>query len=131
MNAYHFDCSPYGQGQLNTVQSQLSFLANKKDATGTSDLADFLSEWKDAQEAARIVDDGAVIDNDAKIFWIPDETRLNPCFIWIDFRDGSTWVVSKIKLPWIKVLADLYVEKEKENFESSLSEADDLILDNS
>ena len=119
MNAYRFT-SDSSYEQLSTVQEQLLFLASKPDAASTSDLADFLDEWKEAVEVAQTknqnhhymnIDSGKFcIDVDAKIFWIPDEIgELYPCFIWNDTRDDSTWVVSRIELPWIKELDDKYM----------------------
>jgi len=93
--------------QLDTVQSHLAFLANDINSANNSKLDTFLGEWKEALAAAE--KDGADTDGEinARISWLPSDKRLEPCFTWSE--SGSTWVVSKIELPWIEKLANYYV----------------------
>ena len=110
MIAYRFEGIFHeGLGQLNTVQSQLAFLANERNSASSCKLSTFLGKWEEALRAALKADALGPDIRYTKIFWIPVDAILEPCFIWTDPRDGSNCVVSKIELPWIKELADLYV----------------------
>ena len=111
MYTYHIAPIDFGWENLKTVAETASRLGALK-AEGRAvagehgyaelDVDDFLSDW----EAAKNLADGEGWEGDFRqgpvVFWVPHEDGFKYGFAFKQDNNGSTFVVSPVRMPWFE-----------------------------
>lgn len=62
----------------------------------------FMEHWELAKQWAKEKGWEGDFREDARVFWVPDDTQLSYGFVWKQDNNGTTYVVSPVALPHLQ-----------------------------
>lgn len=67
-------------------------------------LDEFLDDWKSAREAAHSEGWEGDFRQGPVVFWIPDDTNFRYGFAFKQDNNGTTFIISPVRMPWLDQL---------------------------
>lgn len=110
MTWHTYEIPPIDMGweNLRTVREHVSFLAEKmqgsaaKNDVDAADLHSFLAAWESAKDAASSKGWEGDLRIEPVVFWVPDDAEFSYGFVLKQDNNGTTYVVSPVRMPWLE-----------------------------
>ena len=110
MTWHTYEISPidFGWENLKTVRETAAALIQKGNPStrmndlDTTDLQVLISSWESAKEAAAQKGWEGDLRNEPAVIWLPDESEFRHGFVLKQDNNGTTYVVSPVKLAWLE-----------------------------
>ena len=91
--------------ELGARDAQFRFEAGSRPFSLEISIDSFLADWEEAKGAASQNGWEGDFREEPRVFWLPDETGFEYAFAFKQDNNGTTFVVSPVRLPWVEKFA--------------------------